>query len=609
MPEKKKNSHFLHFWQFVKPYHRPLRTVYILHFFNSLLNLIPAFSIRFFIDAYMNGQDVSVFGFTIPGVPHNMAMHQKTGIALTFLAAMIGIIFVANVIGVQMWRLGTRSVEKVLFDIKITIHNHINKLSLGYFNNERVGDIMTKAVGDVQNLSQLLKNSFILVYQVIQIFLAPFLMIAQSPLLFAVVLIPIPLIYLAFHNIKVKLKPLYREARENASEINSQIQEAISGIKEVKAFNMEDSAHQAYSATNWRAYDIQNRIMRVFSFNHQLQYGSKDLGLVLIAVGGGIFLYMGVGGITVGIVASFMALSGYLFDPISSFLGYYDTIQRGMVSLERIMEFLNLGPDVKDSPDALALEHATVKGAISYSHVNFGYKEGHRVLEDVTFDVAPGKKVAVVGPSGSGKSTLLSLLLRFYDIENGLITIDGTDIRRYTQTSLRANMGIVFQETFLFFGSLRDNFRYVNPLRTEEEIIQACQNADIWDTIKELPDGLDTMVGERGVKLSGGQKQRVAIARVFLKDPAVVILDEATSAVDTITENQIQESIDKMLAGRTAFIIAHRLSTIKNCDTILVLDNKSIAESGTHDELLAHNGVYANLHRMNEIAAGTRSAA
>lgn len=600
MATGQRRAYFVHFWSFVKPYRRPLRTVYLLYFLNSLLNLIPAFSIRFFIDAVIAGTNVTFLGFTIPAVGEHLPTQHKITVSLLFLAAMIALIITANTIGVLMWRLGTRSVEKVLFDIKITIHNHINKLSLGYFSNERVGDIMTKAVGDVDNLNQLLKNSFVLVYQLIQIVLAPIMMAALSPLLFAVVLIPVPLIYLAFRNIKIKLKPMYREARETASTINSQIQEAITGIREVKAFNMEDSAREAYSSTNWHNYDIQNRIMRIFSFNHQLQYGSKDLGMVLIAVGGGVFFFLGVGNITVGVIASFLALSGFLFNPISSFLGFYDTIQRGLVSLERIIDFLNLEPDVKDAPQAVTLAHNQARGGVAYSQVCFSYQEGHPVLSNISFSVEPGTRVAIVGPSGSGKSTLLSLLLRFYDVDQGTITLDGTDVRALTQRSLRANMGIVFQETFLFFGTLRDNFRYVNPERSEEEIVAACRAANIWQTITELPDGLDTMVGERGVKLSGGQKQRIAIARVFLKDPAVVILDEATSAVDTVTEQLIQESIEAMLKGRTAFIIAHRLSTIRNCDRILVLDNATIAEQGTHQELLALNGVYARLNRMNE---------
>jgi len=600
---EKKKKYLHHFWKFVKPYKKPLRTVYLLYFINSVLNLVPAFSVRFYIDVILMGQDSSFLGFTFNGVPESTPVQQKVVLSLVFLAAIVVLIIVANTIGVIMWRLGTKSTERVLFDIKIQIHNHINKLSLGYFNNERVGTIMTKAVGDVESLSALLRNSFILVYQVVQVILAPFLMLTLSPALFLVVLIPMPLIIIAFRNIKFKLKPMYRQQRENTSLINSQIQETVSGIKEVKAFNLEETAHKTYSDINWKFYDTQNAIMKVFSFNHQLQYGSKDLGIVLIAVCGGIFFFLGVGNITPGVIASFIALTGFIFNPVQSFLGFYDIIQRGMVSMERIIDFLNVDHDVKDEEGAIPLERDRVVGAVAFRDVSFSYVPGTPILEHVSCQVAAGDKVAVVGPSGSGKSTLLSLLLRFYDVNSGVVEIDGKPINTFTQQSVRENIGIVFQETFLFYGSLRDNFTYVKPDCTEQQMIDACKAANIYDAIQELPHGFDTVVGERGVKLSGGQKQRIAIARVFLKDPAIVILDEATSAVDTVTESLIQSSIDKMLTGRTAFIIAHRLSTIKNCDTIIVLDDKKVAEIGTHVELIEKKGLYFQLHQKNEFAS------
>jgi ABC-type multidrug transport system fused ATPase/permease subunit len=593
-------GHYLkQFWQFVKPYKRPLRVVYVLYLSNSLLNLLPAFSVRFYIDLMIAEKNFSLLGHTFHAIRAETPTSHRLAISLLFLGIMIAIIVAANTIGVFMWRLGTKSTEKVLLDIKSKIHNHINKLSLSYFHDERVGTIMTKAVGDVESISQMLKNSFVLVYQALQIVMAPFLMIALSPMLFLVVMAPVPLIVFAFRNIKIKLKPMYQERRQNMSLINSQMQEAITGVREVKAFNMEDTSQKAYTDINWRFYDLQNRIMRVFSFNHQLQYGAKDLATVLIAVCGGIFIILGIGDITVGVIAAFMGLAGYFFNPISAFLGFYDTMQRGLVSLERIIDFLNVEPDVKDKRDARILDRKSVQGAISYQGVGFSYIPGSPVLKDISFSVNPGEKVAIVGPSGSGKSTLLSLLLRFYDVDRGSICIDGVNIRDCTQGSVRANVGIVFQETFLFYGSLYDNLLYVNPANDRNAIVQACKAANIHDTIMELPDGYDTRVGERGVKLSGGQRQRVAIARVFLKDPAIVILDEATSAVDTVTESIIQESIDRMLHGRTAFIIAHRLSTIKNCDTIIALDNGSIAEKGTHTELLSRKKLYYELYQNN----------
>ncbi|NLF39804.1 ABC transporter ATP-binding protein [bacterium] len=595
-----KRHYFRDFWSFAKPYERPLRLVYILYFLNSVLNLVPAMSVRYYIDLMFLGRPVKLFGWSIPSMADH-PMKDKLVFSACFLLGATVIIVVANVIGVAMWRHGTKSVESMVFDIKTTIHHHINKLSLGYFNSERVGTIMTKAVGDVGNVSNLLRSSFNLTYAGVQFILAPVLMITLSPMLFLIVLIPMPLIGYAFYAIRRKLKPMYRTQRDNESIIASQIQEVLSGIREIKAFNMESRSATQYREVNRRYYRMQKQIMRVFSVNHQLQYGSRDFGIVLLAVLGGVCMFHGIGGVTVGKITSAMVLSSYFYNPLSQFLGFYDVVQRGMVSLERILDFLNEVPDVRDQRGAAECDVKRVAGAIAFDHVTFSYEPGNTVLDDVSFDVKPGERIAVVGPSGSGKSTLLSLLLRFYDVDSGTIRLDGRDIREYTQMSLRMAAGIVFQDTFLFYGTIRDNLMFVNPRKTEQDMFEACKAANIHDTILSLPERYETRVGERGVKLSGGQKQRLAIARVFLKDPPIVILDEATSAVDTKTERLIQEGIERMLHSRTAFIIAHRLSTIKTCDRIIVLGNRRIAEMGSHGELLARRGIYHELVESNKL--------
>jgi len=598
-PKLSPGQYLKDFWTFIKPYKKPLRTVYILYLFNSVLNLIPALSVRYYIDLVLLNRDVSVMGMSLKYLG-GRTVPEKLFISAVYVVAMTLLIIGANAIGVVMWRKNTRSVEKVVFDIKTRMHNHINKLSLSYFNAERVGNVMTKAVGDVGNVSSMLRESFSLLYSVIQFVLAPFLMIMISPLLFLVVLIPTPIIFYAFYNIRTRLKPMYRRQRENESMITSQMQEIISGIREIKAFNMEDKSIASYQEINRQYYDIQNQIMRVFSFNHQLQYGSRDFGNVLICVLGGVFALMGAANITVGTITSFLLLTGYFYAPISAFIAFYNGIQRGMVSLERIIDFLHLVPDIEDRPGACILDKRNVRGEVCYRGVCFSYTPGNPVLEGIDFRVAPGEKIAVVGPTGCGKSTLLSLLLRFYDVDSGHILLDDRDIRDISQNSLRQVVGIVFQETFLFYGTIRDNLMFTNPDRTDEDMIEACKMANIYDTIMELPDQFNTTVGERGVRLSGGQKQRLSIARVILKDPAVVILDEATSSVDTLTEKLIQESIDSLLTNRTSFIIAHRLSTIKKCDRIIVLSDRQIAEMGSHDELLQRQGIYHALVENNK---------
>lgn len=594
-----------HFWTFVKPYRRPLRTVYLLFLVNGMLNLLPAMSVRFYIDLVLMENDTSFLGMRFQA-PTSIPVAEKIQLSLFFFAFILVLIVAANSIGVVMWRKATRSTEQVLFDIKISIHDHINKLSLRFFNAERVGTIMTKAVTDATHLGMFLRQSFVISYFIVQIICAPFFMIALSWPLFLIALLPIPQMLYAFYSLRRRLKPMYHMQRQTEQVINSQMQEIVTGIREIKAFNMEERSGKQYRDINQQFYNVQNRIMRTWSFNHQLQYASRDVATVSIAVGGGFLILSGIGGVTVGIITSFLVMSRFLYDPINWFFGMFDTMQRGMVSLERIVDFLAVEPDILDEKDARELSGGSVKGTVCYDAVSFSYDKRTPVLSDVSFSVPAGQKIAVVGPSGSGKSTLLSLLLRFYDVDRGCIMLDGTDIRSFTQRSLRSSIGIVFQETFLFYGSIRDNLLFANPDRSETDLTEACKAANVYELIQELPDGFDTLVGERGVKLSGGQKQRISIARVILKDPSVVILDEATSAVDTVTEQLIQQSIERLLSNRTAFIIAHRLSTIRQCDQILVLDKGRVAEIGTHRSLLEQKGMYYRMTEANAIDEAVR---
>lgn len=584
----------------LRPYVGAFAAVYGLYFVNAVLNLLPAFSVRFYIDLVLLGNDADLWGVRLAAPAADM----KVRLTLVFLGLMAGLIATANTVGVVMWRMGTRAVERVVFDLRNRILDHIHKLSLGYFHRERVGAVMTRAVTDVENISQMLKNSFNLAYQVVQFAVVPLLMLSLSPTLFLVALLPAPLIVYAFYAIRVRLRPVYRRIRDNQAEIQARVQEVVTGLREIKAFNLERETRRRYLDANRTAFELQNTAMQTFSFNHQLQYGAKDLGVVLIAFLGGIAVFAGFGGVTVGKISAFLVLSNFLYGPIGNFLMFYDIIQRGVVSWERVEGFLAVVPDVADRPGAVRLDRRGVRGSVAFRGVVFGYEPGHPVLRGIDWEVRAGERVAVVGPSGSGKSTLMSLLLRFHDPWEGAVLLDGRDLREYTQDSVRRVVGVVFQDSFLFYGTVRENLLFADPEASEAEIRRACRAAGIHEEILRLPDGYDTVVGERGVTLSGGQRQRLAIARMFLKDPAVVVLDEATSAVDTVTERVVQEGLDRLLRGRTVFVVAHRLATVRHCDRIVVLDRGRIVEEGTHRELLRRRGLYFRMCRSGELVRG-----
>jgi ABC-type multidrug transport system fused ATPase/permease subunit len=591
-PTKDSNRRLL---QLLKEHRGFLVYVYFLYFLNAVLNLVPGYSIRALVDFMAEGTPIRVLGWTLPLQPaSNNSEALLNGLIL--LGLMLCLILLANAIGVLMWRRGTWFVETLIRDLKMRIHDHINNLSLRYFSGERTGRVMTKGVSDVTNFSNMLRQSFTLSYSVVQILLAPILMLSMSWQLFLLTILPVPLVAHALKRIRLRLRPLYMQQRETESTINSQLQETITGVREIKAFNMRQQATAQYRDVNNEFFDRQNRIMKIFSFNHQLQYGTKDFALILTVVGGGVMVYTGVGDVTVGTVLSFAVLQNFFYGPIGFFFGFYDMIQRGMVSWQRIDDFLTTVPEIKDRPGAREFAPPVIREGILFDRVSFSYEGEKRTLNDVSFRVRAGERVAIVGASGSGKSTLISCMMRFYDIQDGAITFDGVDIRDYTQESLRAAVGIVFQETFLFYGTVYSNLSYVNPGKSFEEIQEACRHANIHDDILDLPHGYDTLVGERGATLSGGQRQRIGIARAILRNPSVIILDEATSAVDTVTESLIQDSLEYVLRDRTAFIIAHRLSTIRSCDRILVMEHGRLVQQGTHTELLASHGPYRNLY-------------
>ena len=405
--------------------------------------------------------------------------------------------------------------------------------------------------------------------------------------------VPPMIISLAIFN--RKLKEGFKDSRKQVGELNSRVEDSLLGIRVVKSFANEGYEQEKFDEGNKKFLKIKARVYKIMGGFSSCTRFFDGLMYIVVVVAGALFLINKQ--ITAADYVAYLMFVTTLTTSIRRVVEFAEQFQRGMTGIERFAEILDIAPDIKDSSDAETLE--TVKGDVSFKNVGFRYEEGDRdVLSNLTLDIKAGESIALVGPSGGGKTTLCSLIPRFYEVTGGEITVDGKNIQDVTLSSLRSNIGVVQQDVYLFSGSVRDNIAYGKKGATDEEIRRAAKLAGADEFISELPDGYDTYVGERGVKLSGGQKQRISIARVFLKDPPILILDEATSALDNESERIVQQSLERLAKGRTTFTIAHRLTTIKNADRILVLTENGIEESGTHAELLSAGGKYSELYSL-----------
>lgn len=487
---------------------------------------------------------------------------------------------------------------KIEYDMRAEIFGHFQKLSFSFYDDEKVGQLMSRITSDLFDITELLhhgpENVTISVIKIIGA-LAILLSINVRLALIAFLLVPFMLVYAYFFN--KKMKQAFRVNRIKIAEINAQIEDNLSGIRVVKSFANEDLENKKFKVGNDAFLEAKkNNYKYMGGYNSGLTAFTTMINLLVI-VSGGLMITKNM--ISVTDLVTFLLYINIFTDPIKTLIDFTEQFQNGYSGYERFLQILSIEPEIKDSENAVSINN--VKGDIKLDDVSFKYNDSsHRVLKHINLEVKAGSYVALVGSSGAGKTTLCNLIPRFYEATSGKITIDGKDIKDIKLKDLRDNIGIVQQDVYLFVGTVYDNIRYGRPDATREEVIAAAKEANAYDFIMSLPNGFESDIGQRGIKLSGGQKQRISIARVFLKNPPILIFDEATSALDNESEKIVQESMEKLAKNRTTIVIAHRLSTIRNAEKILVLTDKGIEEQGTHKELMDKHGIYYDLYNVIE---------
>lgn len=486
----------------------------------------------------------------------------------------------------------------VVADVRREIYRHLQRLSLRFYEDKQTGQLMSRMVNDSDLLEQLIAHAVPdVAVNVLMLFGVLAVLASLNTQLMLISMIPIPIIALTMRAYSRYVRPAFRERQVELGELNATLNDNLAGIREIKAFTREDLELERIAEHIARYRDTLLRALRLMATFHPFVEFAAALGTIgLIYFGGRLALE---GDLPIEDLVAFFLYLEMLYQPVTALSQAWENVQQALAGAERVAELLNESPDVVQSEDAYDLPDP-VRGDIAFREVAFRYAQGEMVLQDINLEIPHGTMTALVGPTGVGKSTLANLIPRFYDVVAGSVEVDGIDVRELTLESLRQQISIVLQEVFLFHGTVRQNILFSRPEASSEDVMEAAAVANAHDFIARLPEGYDTLIGERGVKLSGGQRQRLAIARAVLKDAPILILDEATSSVDTETEALIQEALERLMKGRTTIVIAHRLSTIRRSDQIVVMEGDQIVERGTHATLIAQDGLYRRLSQAQE---------